>query len=86
MKIMNSIFGFILTILLVFGIVYFTVPSVKDSVNGWFKEPAVEQPADDEENDDLANSDTNEDNSDNVTDEEDESGDNVQEENQYPEE
>lgn len=43
MKILNSIFGFILTILIVFGIVYFTVPAIKEKVDGLFTPPAIEQ-------------------------------------------
>ena len=48
MRIVNSIFGFILTVLLVLFVVYFTVPSFKDKVDGLFTPPAIEQPSDTE--------------------------------------
>lgn len=50
MRILNSIFGFILTLLIVFGIVYFTVPAVKDKVDGLFTPPAIEELVDDDTN------------------------------------
>ena len=90
MKIINSIFGFILTILLVFGIVYFTVPSVKDKIDGsLFKEPVIEQPVEDENEGETTEDETNEDPSNAGDDTEDETNtdeesDNVQQEHEYP--